>query len=151
MVLLHLNYKSRFKIFEAAFLYPIQYKKCNLCFLYKIFFKVLHKNTFGISLLQKADKLYLENTNYLFAIKSAEPNIGSIRETFFLNQISESHAVTYPETGDFFIDNNYLFEVGGKSKTRKQIAGIEKAYVAAYNIEFGYDNTIPLWMFGLLY
>lgn len=132
-------------------MYPIQYEKCNLCFLYKTFFKVLHKNTFGVSLLQKPEKLYLENTNYVYAVKSTEPNIGSLRETFFLNQISESHTVTYPEAGDFFIDDNYLFEVGGKSKTRKQIAGIEKAYIATDNIEFGYDNTIPLWMFGLLY
>lgn len=55
----------------------------------------------GVSLLQKPEKLYLENTNYVYAIKSTEPNIGSLRETFFLNQISESHTVTYPEAGDF--------------------------------------------------
>ncbi|MDP3433546.1 MAG: AAA family ATPase, partial [Bacteroidota bacterium] len=42
-------------------------------------------------------------------------------------------------------------EIGGKNKTRKQIAGIENSYIAADNIEFAYQNKIPLWLFGFLY
>ena len=49
------------------------------------------------------------------------------------------------------IDNKYVFEIGGKNKTQKQIAGIENAYIAADNIEYGYKNIIPLLLFGFLY
>ncbi len=111
----------------------------------------IHKDSFGTSLLQKPEKLYLENTNYMFALKSIEPNIGNLRETFFLNQLSDNHNLTYPKQGDFLVDEKYLFEIGGKDKTQKQIAGIENSFIAADNIELGYNNKIPLWLFGFLY
>ncbi len=114
-------------------------------------FNLVHKDAFGISLLQKPEKLYLENTNYMFAIIHSEPNVGSLRETFFMNQLSESHTLTYSEKADFLVDNKYTFEIGGKDKTKKQIEHIENAFIAADNIEFGYENKIPLWLFGFLY
>jgi predicted AAA+ superfamily ATPase len=114
-------------------------------------FNIVHKDAFGISLLQKPEKLYLENTNYMFAIIHSEPNVGSLRETFFMNQLSESHTLTYSEKADFLVDNKYTFEIGGKDKTKKQIEHIENAFIAADNIEFGYENKIPLWLFGFLY
>ena len=87
----------------------------------------------------------------MYALSELEPNIGNIRETFFLNQLYEKHKVTYPEKGDFLINNKITIEVGGKNKTNKQVATIEDAYIASDNIEFGYANTIPLWMFGFMY
>jgi predicted AAA+ superfamily ATPase len=111
----------------------------------------IHKDNFGISLLQKPEKVYLENTNLVYALSEDEPNTGNLRETFFLNQLSLGHSVTYPEKGDFLVDGKYLFEVGGKNKSHKQISGIENAFIAADNIEFGYENQIPLWIFGFLY
>ena len=113
--------------------------------------KTVSKDAFGVSLLQKPNKLYLENTNYMFALQPVQANIGTLRETFFLNQLSENHTVTYPDAGDFFIDEKYLFEIGGKNKTRKQIAGIENTFTVSDNIEFGVGNKIPLWLFGFLY
>lgn len=114
-------------------------------------FTLLNKSSFGISLLQKPEKIFLENTNFMYALSSPEPNIGSVRETFFLNQVSERHKVTYPEYGDFMVDGKYIFEVGGKNKTAKQIEGLENAYIVADQIEFGVGNTIPLWLFGFMY
>jgi len=111
----------------------------------------IHKNAFGVSLLQKPEKLYLANTNYMYALLGEIPNVGSIRETFFLNQISENHKATYPERGDFMVDDRYLFEVGGKDKGKRQIADNENSFIAADNIEFGVKNKIPLWLFGFLY
>ncbi len=111
----------------------------------------LLKDSFGISLLQKPEKIFLSNTNYMYAFMNTQPNIGNLRETFFLNQLTQNHSVTYPEKGDFLIDNKYLFEIGGKDKSNKQIQGIENAFIAADNIEFGYGNRIPLWLFGFLY
>ncbi len=87
----------------------------------------------------------------LYALLGEIPNVGSIRETFFLNQISENHKATYPERGDFMVDDRYLFEVGGKDKGKRQIADNENSFVAADNIEFGVRNKIPLWLFGFLY
>jgi predicted AAA+ superfamily ATPase len=113
--------------------------------------KTVLKDAYGVSLLQKPEKLYIENTNYMYALKADETNIGNLRETFFLNQLSESHVVTYPDKGDFLVDGKYLFEVGGKDKTQKQIAGIDDSFIVADNIEFGVNNKIPLWLFGFLY
>ena len=111
----------------------------------------VHKNSFGVSLLQKPEKIYIDNPNYMYSLLSAEPDIGNLRETFFLNQLTQNHKVTYPKQGDFLVDEKYLFEIGGKNKDYKQIAGIENSYIAADDIEYGYRNKIPLWLFGFLY
>ncbi len=111
----------------------------------------LGRNTYGINYLNKPDKLYLNNTNLAFALSESAPDTGSIRETFFFNQLSVNHAVTYPQKGDFLVDDKYLFEVGGKNKSVKQIAGIDNAFIAADDIEMCYENKIPLWIFGFLY
>ena len=111
----------------------------------------IHQNSFGVSLLQKPEMLYLENTNYMFALATEEPNKGNLRETFFLNQVKNDHTVTFPDKGDFLVDNKYLFEIGGKNKTKKQIAGKKDSFVVADDLEIGYNNKIPLWLFGFLY
>ena len=82
---------------------------------------------------------------------SMQPNIGTMRELFFLNQLNQSHQVTYPPKGDFLVDGQYLFEVGGRKKTFDQIKDIKNSYLAIDETEVGYGNKIPLWMFGLLY
>ncbi|WP_156922586.1 hypothetical protein [Lebetimonas sp. JH292] len=48
------------------------------------------------------------------------------------------------------MDDNYVFEIGGKNKTKKQIKNLENAYIIKDNIEIGFDE-IPLWLFGFLY
>ena len=111
----------------------------------------LTKDTHGINYLNKPDKLYLNNTNLMFALNSEQPDKGSLRETFFLNQLSVKHAVSYPEKGDFLVDGKYLIEVGGSSKSSKQIAGLANAYIAVDDVEFPSGNRIPLWLFGFLY
>ncbi len=114
-------------------------------------FKNLYKDTYGVGLLQKPDKLFLENTNFIYAFSQENPNVGNIRETFFLNQLSENHNATYSSKADFTIDDKYTFEIGGKNKTSKQIVNIKDAFLAIDDIEFGVDNRIPLWLFGFLY
>jgi len=114
-------------------------------------FKVIHKDSFGISLLQKPEKLYLDNTNFAYMLAKDIADIGNIRETFFLNQLSNKHNIIYPNKGDFFVDDKYTFEIGGKNKTNKQIKDINDSFIVADNIEYGYGETIPLWLFGFLY
>ncbi len=112
---------------------------------------LLQSDTKGISRMNKPEKVYLENTNLLFALTDSEVKAGTMRETFLFNQLAEAGAVSYSGQGDFFAGNKYTIEVGGKHKTRKQIAGIPDAYVAADNIEHASHNKIPLWLFGFLY
>jgi hypothetical protein len=44
-----------------------------------------------------------------------------------------------------------IFEIGGKSKTAKQIKDSTNAYIGPDGIEKGTFNQIPLWLFGFLY
>lgn len=112
---------------------------------------VLKKDNFGVSNLQKPEKIYLENTNYIFALSYGNENTGNIRETFFLNQVSQDNEIAYSEKSDFFVNNKYTFEVGGKNKQQKQIKNIENSFIVKDKIELGFENQIPLWLFGFLY
>ncbi|WP_439489766.1 ATP-binding protein [Algoriphagus sp.] len=111
----------------------------------------LYKNASGISLLQKPEKIYLENSNFQYALSPNHANAGSVRETFFANQLGYEHQVDFTDQGDFLIDRTYTLEIGGKTKSSKQISDVPNAFIAADNLEYGYGNKIPLWMFGLLY
>ncbi len=102
--------------------------------------------------LTKPDKIYLNNTNLLFALNSGKESIeGTARETFFMNQMLQSHNVKSSKIGDFEIDNKYTFEIGGAKKGFTQIASVDNSYIAADNLEVGYGNKIPLWLFGMMY
>jgi hypothetical protein len=109
------------------------------------------KNAKGISRLQKPNKIYLENTNLMFTLATEKPNKGNLRETFFLNQLKYHHRVELSDKTDFLIDGEYLFEIGGKNKTGKQISNLQKAWIVSDDIEYGFENKIPLWLFGFLY
>ena len=111
----------------------------------------LYKDTSGIGVLTKPEKLYLNNSNLMFALAKENTNVGNVRETFFLNQFKNLHEVNLSTTADFLIDKTYTFEIGGKNKTKKQIATTEKAYVAKDSIEIGFGNIIPIWIFGFMY
>lgn len=113
--------------------------------------KNLYKDAKGITQLQKPDKIYLENSNFQYAFSPENVNDGNLRETFFINQLNFLHTVEYSDPGDFFIDGKYTFEIGGKSKTIKQIKHINNSFVVADDIEYGSYNKIPLWLFGFLY
>jgi len=78
-------------------------------------------------------------------------NEGSIRETCFQNQLSTLHKVEIPPNGDFIVDDKYVFEVGGRYKTKKQIVGVQNRFIVSDEIEYGFKNKIPLWLFGFLY
>lgn len=105
----------------------------------------------GMNILQKPDKVYLENPNLMYALADKQTDIGNVRETFFANQLRKRHQVNLSEVSDFLIDGKYTFEVGGKDKGKKQIATLENAYIVADDIEYGMGNKIPLWLFGFLY
>jgi uncharacterized protein len=112
---------------------------------------LLTKDTTGIKQLTKPDKVYLGNTNYAYALAGTDTNIGSVRESFFMNQVRVRNDIQFGNEVDFLVSEKYRIEIGGKNKTKKQLAGLNNAYTAVDNIEFGYDNQIPLWLFGFMY
>lgn len=104
----------------------------------------------GVSMLQKPEKVFLENTNLAYALK-INPDQGAIRETFLLNQLrNKDWKVTSPLHGDFLVKDIHI-EVGGKNKGIKQVDMHPDFLIAADEIEIGFQNKIPLWLFGLLY
>ncbi len=100
--------------------------------------------------LSSPEKIYCDNTNLMHAL-TPDADIGTARETFFANQVSAGHILTYPKKGDFMVDGKWLFEVGGKGKKFKQIADIKNSFVVNDGVETGFGNKIPLWLFGFLY
>ena len=112
---------------------------------------LLNKESSGIKQMAKPDKVYLGNTNYAFALGAEQTNIGSVRESFFMNQVRVKNRITYSNIVDFNVSGKYNIEIGGKNKKKKQIAGIDNAYTVIDNIETGFGNQIPLWLFGLTY
>jgi uncharacterized protein len=112
----------------------------------------LRSDVKGISLMNKPDKIYLNNANLVHALADEKPNKGNIRETLFLSHVQDAGlTVTYPKAGDFMVNEKYIFEVGGKDKTSAQVKGQKNAYVVADDIEYGIGKKIPLWLFGFLY
>lgn len=100
--------------------------------------------------LVKPDKIYLNNPNLMHAL-TERTDKGTLRETFFINQLSAVAIINYPRKGDFLVNRKYLFEVGGKGKSFEQIADVPDSFLAVDDIEVGHGNRIPLWMFGLIY
>ena len=112
--------------------------------------KLLYDSTGGIRGLGKVNKLYLGNTNLAYLLGDNAPDIGNLRETFFLNQVAVRYDVVSSPAADFCVKEN-TFEIGGRKKGNAQIRNVEKAYVVKDDIVFGFGNTIPLWHFGFLY
>ena len=86
---------------------------------------------------------------YLYQRNKADE--GNVRETFLVNQLSYNQTVEIPKMSDFFVNNKYTIECGGKNKTGEQIKSQENAFIAADGIETGTGSKIPLWLFGFLY
>ena len=112
--------------------------------------RMLYRAPGRLSSLAKPAKVFIENTCLLFAL-SRNTNSGTLRETFFANQLSLYHTLSIPAEGDFTVDGTYLFEVGGKGKTFRQIKNAVNSFIAYDDMEAGLGNKIPLWLFGLLY
>lgn len=104
-----------------------------------------------IKAIEDPEKIFLANTNQLFSFSSMHPDIGTIRETFFISSLRPYNTVATARDTDFFVDQQYYFEVGGKNKGSKQISQNGNGYLALDNIEHGIDRRIPLWLFGFLY
>ncbi|MBQ5452313.1 MAG: AAA family ATPase [Bacteroidales bacterium] len=104
----------------------------------------------GMSLIERPEKLFLANTTLIHALGEDKPNIGNIRETAFFALMSVNNTVKASPVSDFLVSGK-TFEVGGKSKTQRQIKDTPDSYIVKDDIENGYLNVIPLWNFGMNY
>lgn len=109
----------------------------------------LFSNVHNPNSLAKPQKILLNNSSLMHALDN--PKIGASRESTFASLLSVNHNVGFAKDGDFIVDGRYLFEVGGKGKGFAQIRNILDSFVVADDIEFGFENKIPLWIFGFLY
>jgi len=112
--------------------------------------KMVRQRSKGDGILIKPEKLYLNNTNLNYSY-CENHEIGTLREQFFVNQLYLQHTIHYSKIGDFLIDEQYTFEIGGKNKSFKQIADVKNSFVVSDDIEIGFGNKVPLWLFGFLY
>ncbi len=119
--------------------------------------KLLFKGSVSMKNIDKPEKIYLANTNLMYI---TSPNIGNVRETFFVNQLNNyyashdtfgSYGIFAHDKGDFITQGEYIFEVGGKNKSFNQIKDIKNSFIVADDIEMGFKNKVPLWLFGFLY
>jgi uncharacterized protein len=113
--------------------------------------QILHKPNSGVGALTKPEKLYLGNSNLLYALGEENVSVGTVRENFFSNQMKVVSAVHLAEKGDFLVNEKWVFEVGGRNKTGQQIKEMPNSFLVKDDIEIGVKNTIPLWLFGFLY
>ncbi|MEA3331075.1 MAG: AAA family ATPase [Campylobacterota bacterium] len=111
---------------------------------------IVADNKKGITALSKPEKLYLNNTNLFYAL-CQDVEIGTLRETFFVNQLKAKHELSVIKQGDFIVDDKFTFEIGGKNKTFKQIKDIDNSFIVVDTDSTENINKIPLWLFGFLY
>lgn len=113
---------------------------------------LLYTDLKNVKRMQKPDKIFIDNTNLLYAWATTPVQIGTVRETFVANQLSDSHMVEYRKAnGDFLVDNQYVFEVGGEDKDFTQIANIPNSYILSDNLETAIGKKIPIWTIGFGY
>ena len=112
--------------------------------------QLLRYKSVKLKKLSKPDKILVDNPNMYYALSSAA-DTGSVRESFFCNQVHVVGELQLSRDGDFLVDGKYTFEVGGKNKTFNRIANLPNSYLAVDDTEYGMGNRIPLWLFGFLY
>jgi len=105
----------------------------------------------SMAVLQKPEKIFLQNTSLMYALSGGNVELGAVRETFFHSMLSVDHKLNSPQYGDFVVDDKFTFEVGGKTKKKRQVGNIQDAWVVKDDIEIGSSGVVPLWVMGMLY
>ena len=114
--------------------------------------RFLLQNKQGHALVRNAEKIYLDNTNLLYALNrevGKEPLVGLLRELFVISNLQNTnHHVFSSKLADIECED-IVFEIGGKNKTPSQLKG-ENGYLVKDNVLIGDNKTIPLYLFGFL-
>lgn len=107
----------------------------------------------GHALVRNAEKVYLDNTNLLYAVNESigkNTLIGTVRELFIISSLENAgYPVFYSKTGDIACEG-YILEIGGLRKSKRQIKDTPKSYVLKDDILYSFLNIRPLYLFGFL-
>lgn len=116
--------------------------------------RFLYSGQSGKAHLRNPVKIYPENCNLIYSNyipMHADAEKGKTRETFVINHLQNAgKKVFYSKSGDFEL-NGITLEVGGKNKGLTQIKEMDNAYILADGMTIGFQNTIPMFLMGLLY
>ena len=110
----------------------------------------LYADSEGWGQVNKPEKILFDNTNLMYAL-SPNADVGTLRETFCASMLAKDYKIAMPQKGDLLVDKQLLLEVGGRTKGYAQIANIPNSFIVADGIDLGFENKIPLWLFGFLY
>ena len=86
----------------------------------------------------------------IYVLSKEDTETGNARETIFYCWTKQKYDTMESPISDFEIDGK-TFEVGGRKKGKKQISEADEGYIVKDDIEYAFDNEIPLRMFGFLY
>lgn len=116
--------------------------------------EIIYPRESGNQGLRKPEKVFLNNTNLHYALSShtaGDINLGTVRELAFIQATKNAGLHVFHSTqGDYQIDQ-YIFEIGGKNKNRKQLTGLEHAFVVKDDTVAAMHGMLPLVFFGFLY
>ncbi len=107
-------------------------------------------------MIRKPEKVFLDNTTLYHSVcfdLGQSIDTGTMRELFFISSlINSGENIFYSKKAGDYKVNEYVFEIGGKSKKGKQIRGLKnEAFLIKDDILIGNKNSIPLYLFGFLY
>ena len=100
----------------------------------------------GLKSVRKPAKLFLENTN-LYYVLADNPEIGTVRETFFVNQLKSAGISLFLNKKVDFQEAQNLFEIGGKNKNKGKYPSNTNLVLDQETAGFG---IVPLWLFGMM-
>ena len=100
---------------------------------------------------KKPSKVMVHNSNLMYTIYPIQVEKQDVMETFFVNSLWKDHQVNDGEKSNHsIVDGTKRFRVCDATKSGKMRINPDVIY-ARYNTEVGFDNQIPLWLFGFLY
>ena len=97
---------------------------------------------------KKPSKVYLYNSNLMYAINQLPVDELAVNKTFFYNQLQKDNSLNQSEeNADFLINGTYHFLIVNNAKVKN----VPALHYAVDKMEIGEGNFIPLWLFGFLY
>ena len=100
---------------------------------------------------KKPSKVMVHNSNLMYTIYPILVEKQDVMETFFVNSLWKDHQVNDGGKHNYYVvDGTKRFRICDATKSGKMRINPEVIY-ARYNTEVGFDNQIPLWLFGFLY
>ena len=98
---------------------------------------------------KKPSKIMMHNTNLMYSIYPVKVEEQDVLETFFVNSLWKDHTLNKGDKGaSFLVDGNLSFRICTENHKLKNIPNV---YYAMHIMGIGYNNQIPLWLFGFLY